>query len=104
MVGEHEHGGVKGRVGTPGALPLGVVFPAGVAELPGAHDLGPDPDVVACDEGVVDAAAATGLPRPGLEHPLVQPLPGMTEMQLLGLTLTGTETIERDRKEMDIDE
>jgi hypothetical protein len=75
-----------------------------VAELPGTHDLGADPgtgdavlgagSVVLLGEGVVDAAAAAGLPPPGGEHPFVQPLPGMTEMRVAALTLTGPEAVE----------
>src|SRR5215207_10177817 len=80
VVGEDEDRGVERRVGTPGALPVRVLVPAGVAELAGAHDLGADARVVLLDEGVVDAAAAAGLPPAGGEHPLVQPLPGVTEV------------------------
>jgi hypothetical protein len=40
-----------------------------MAELPGAHDLGAYPGIVLLDEGVVDAAAAAGLPPLGGEHP-----------------------------------
>jgi len=49
---------------------------------------------VLLDEDVVDAAAATGLPPPGGKHPLVQPVPGVPEMGVLALTLTGTEAVE----------
>jgi hypothetical protein len=65
-----------------------------VAELPGTHDLGADPRIVALDEGVVDAAAPAGLPPPGAEHPLVQPVTGVTEMCVAALTLTGAEAVE----------
>jgi hypothetical protein len=65
-----------------------------VAPLPGTHDLGADPRVVPLDEGVVDAAAAAGLPPPGGEHPLVQPVPGVTEMCVGALALAGAEAVE----------
>jgi hypothetical protein len=71
--------------------------PSGVAPLSGAHDLGADPRTVLLDEDVIDAAATAGpLPPPGGEHPLVQPVAGVTEMRVLALTLTGAETVERD--------
>jgi hypothetical protein len=78
----------------PRALPVRVLVPAGVAELPGPHDLGADPLIVPPEEGVVDAAAAAGLPPPRGEHPLVQPIPGVTEMRVAALPLAGAETVE----------
>jgi hypothetical protein len=42
--------------------------------LPGAHDLRADPGIVPGDDHVIDAAAATGLPPAGAEHPLMQPI------------------------------
>jgi hypothetical protein len=75
-----------------------------VAELPGAHDLDADPRIVALHEGVVDAAAAAGPPPPGGEHPSVQSIPGVAEVQVTALTLTGAETVERDREVVDADE
>ena len=66
----------------------------GVAELPGTHDLGADPRIVLLREGVVDAATTAGLPPPGGEHPFVQPFPGVTEMCVVALTLTGAEAVE----------
>src|SRR6266540_5033190 len=75
VMSEDEDRCVERRVGTPCALPLRVLVPSGVAELPGTHDLGADPGIVLVDEGVVDAAAPAGLPPPpGREHPLVQPI------------------------------
>jgi hypothetical protein len=68
--------------------------PSGRAELPGTHDLGADPRIMLLDEGVVDAATTTGLPPPGGEHPFVQPFPGVTEMCVEALTLTGAEAVE----------
>jgi hypothetical protein len=65
-----------------------------VAELPCTHDLGADPRIVLLDEGVVDAAATAGLPPPGGEHPLVQPIPGVTEMCVVALTFAGAEAVE----------
>jgi hypothetical protein len=70
-----------------------------MAELPGAHDLGADPGTVLPGEGVVDAAATAGrshhlAPPPGGEHPFVQPFPGVTEMCVAALTLTGAEAVE----------
>jgi hypothetical protein len=49
---------------------------------------------VLLDEGVVDAPATAGLPPPGGEHPLVQPIPGVTEMCVVALTLTGAKAVE----------
>ena len=76
-----------------------------MAELVGAHDLGADPGVEQPREGVVDAAAPTRLvgtaPPPGGEHPLVQPIPGVTEVQLGVLSLPGAEAVERDREVLD---
>src|SRR5918992_3891950 len=54
VMGEDEDRCVERRVGTPGALPLRVLVPSGVAELPGTHDLGADPRIVPLDEDVVD--------------------------------------------------
>jgi hypothetical protein len=65
-----------------------------VAELPGPHDLGADPRIVPLDEDVVNAAATAGLPPPGGEHPLMQPIPSVTEMRVVALTLTGAEAVE----------
>ena len=58
------------------------------------HDLDADPWIVLLDEGVVDAATTAGLPPPGGEHPLVQPIPGVTEMCIGALALTGAEAVE----------
>jgi hypothetical protein len=65
-----------------------------VAELPGTHDLGADARIVLAGEDVVDAAVAAGLPPPGGEHPFVQPIPGVTKMCVVALTLTGAETVQ----------
>src|SRR5918999_531240 len=43
VMSEDEDRCVERRVGTPRALPLRVLVPSGVAELPGTHDLGTDP-------------------------------------------------------------
>src|SRR5215218_2278520 len=94
VVGEDEDGCVERRVGTPPALPLRVLVPSGVAKLPGTHDLGTDPRTEPLGEDVVDAAASAGLPPPGGEHPLVQPIPGVTEMCVVALTLTCAEAVE----------
>src|ERR671925_2039641 len=65
VMGEDEDRRVERRVGTPRALPLRVLVPSGVAELPGTHDLGADPRIVLLGEDVVDAAATAGPPPPG---------------------------------------
>jgi hypothetical protein len=65
-----------------------------VAPLPGTHDLGADPRIVPLDEDVIDAAATARLPPPGGEHPLVQPVPGVTEMCVGALAFTGAEAVE----------
>jgi hypothetical protein len=49
---------------------------------------------VLLDEGVVDAAATAGWPPAGGEHPLVQPVPGVTEMRVGALTRTGAEAVQ----------
>jgi hypothetical protein len=56
------------------------------------------------DEGVVDAAAAAGLPPSGGEHPFVQPVAGVTEMCIGALTFAGAETVERDGEVVDANE
>ena len=94
VMGEDEDRGVERRVGTPRALPVRVLVPAGVPELPGTHDLGADPGIELLGEGVVDAAAPAGLPPAGGEHPFVQPIPGVTEMQFGALALPGAEAVE----------
>src|SRR4051795_6851212 len=104
VMSEDEDRCVERRVGTPRALPLRVLVPSGRAELPGAHDLGADPGIEQLREGVVDAAATARLPPPGGEHPLVQPVPGVTEVCVAALALTGAETVERDGKAVDVDE
>ncbi|HEY6891069.1 MAG TPA: hypothetical protein VI300_24915 [Solirubrobacter sp.] len=53
---------------------------------------------MALDEGVVDAAAAAGLPPPGGEHPFMQPVPGVAEVQLAALAFTGAVAVEGDRE------
>jgi hypothetical protein len=72
-----------------------------VAPLTGTHDLGADPRVVLPDEGVVGAAAAAGLTPPGGDHPLVQPLAGVAERCVAGLTRAGAEAVERDSEVVD---
>ena len=42
----------------------------------------------------VDAAATAGWPPAGGEHPLVQPVPGVTEMRVGALTRTGAEAVQ----------
>ena len=86
------------RVRTPRALPLRVLVPSGVAPLPGTHDLGADPSIELLGEDVVDAATTAWLveaaPPPGGEHPLVQAVPGVTEVCVAALTFAGTEAVE----------
>ena len=108
-MGQDEDRRVERRVGTPPALPLGVLGPSGRAELPGTHDLGADPLIVLPQEGVVEAGAASGfadhlVPPSGLEHPLVQPFAGVAERCLEALTFAGAETVERDGEELDAGE
>jgi hypothetical protein len=54
-------------------------------------------------EGVVGALGAAGLadhlqPKASAEHPLVETLPGVAERGVEGLTIAGTEPIQRDRE------
>ena len=83
-------------------------MPSRVAELVRAHDLGADPRPVPLGEVVVDAAAEPCLAAPApparLEHPFVQPLPGVTEVQLGVLALTGAEAVEGDGEVVDANE
>ena len=104
VMGEDEDRRMERRVGAPGALPVRVLVPSGVAELPGAHDLGADPQIVPLDEGVVDAAAAAGVPPSGGEHPFVQPVAGVTEMGNGALAFAGAEPVERDGEVVDANE
>jgi hypothetical protein len=69
----------------------------------------PTPDIVQPHEGVVDAAASTGLadplaPPPGREHPFVQPFPRVAEGCFETLAFAGGEAVERDGEELDAGE
>jgi len=60
-------------------------------------------------EGVVDAAAPTGLadqlvPPPGAEQPLVQPVAGVAERGVEAQAFAGAEPVERDGEELDAGE
>src|SRR5262249_31929173 len=106
VVGEHEGRRVEGRVRTPPALPVGILLPAGWAELVGAHDLRADPEVELLQERVVAAAGAAGLalepaPPSGRRHPFVKPLARVAERRLPALALAGAEAVERDGEELD---
>jgi hypothetical protein len=97
---------VERRLVTPPALPRRIIVPPGVAELPGAHDLGADPLFVQPHDRVVDAAAAARLadhlvPPPGREHPLVEPFAGMAERRVAAQAFAGTEPVERNGEELD---
>src|SRR4029450_7256130 len=46
VVGEDEYRRVERRLVTPTSPPPRILVPPGVAELPGAHDLGADPRIV----------------------------------------------------------
>src|SRR5215217_129229 len=105
-MGEDEDRRVERRVVAPPALPIPVLVPAGVAELPGPHDLGADPRTVLVGEGVVDAAGPAGpanhlAPEAGGEHPLVQPLAGVAERRVAALRFAGAEAVERDGEVVD---
>src|SRR5919204_1274138 len=109
VMGKNEHRCVEWRVGTPPALPLRVLVPSGVAELPGTHDLDADATIVQPHDGVVDATGAAGLaeplaPPPGREHPFVQPFAGVAERCVEAQTFAGAETVERDGEELDAGE
>src|SRR3954470_11516021 len=101
VMSEDEDRCVERRVGPPRTLPIRVLVPSGVAELPGPHDLGADPRVVLLGEGVVDAAATAGLPIPGGEHPFVQPFAGVAERCVAALRLAGAEAVEGNGKVVD---
>src|SRR2546422_87224 len=86
----------NGGVGPPPPVPSGAAGPPCGAQFPGPHDLGADPGTVPLGEGVVDTPGAAGLadylaPKPGGEHPLTQPLAGVTERCVAALTFAGRE-------------
>jgi hypothetical protein len=108
-MGEDEDRCVERRVRTPPALPVRVLVPTGVAELPRTHDLGADARIVQPQEGVVDAAGAARLaaplvPPPGREHPLVQPIASVAERCLAAQAFAGAEAVERDGEVVDASE
>src|SRR5690606_429906 len=100
-VSEHEGRCVERRVASPPAFPVGVVLPAGRAELVGAHDLGADAVTVALSERNVDSRGAAGVPEPGAEHPLVQTLTRVAERCIERLRLTRGEAVKGDRHVVD---
>jgi len=75
-------------------------MPTRMTELPRPHDLRTNPPIKLLSEHIINTTPTTRLrhptPPPGPKHPLMQPIPRMTEMQLTTLTLTGAETVERD--------
>ena len=78
----------------------------GRTELPGPHDLGPDPRIVKPQERIIDAAVAAGhahhlAPPSRGEHPLVQSFAGVPERGLEALAFAGPEPIERHGEELD---
>src|SRR3954465_11980200 len=99
-VGQHEGRRVKRGVRSPPPLPVGVVGPARWAELARPHDLGADPRLVLLGKRVVDAGGAPRASQDrgteaGGDHPLVQPMAGVTEGRVECLALAGRETIQR---------
>ena len=81
-------------------------MPAGIAELPGTHDLGADPLVMQSHQRIVDPAVPAGLtdqlvPPASGEHALVQPVTGVAERLVAAETFAGTESVERDGEELD---
>ena len=81
----------------------------GWPNLFGTHDLGADPRRELLRERVVDAAVAAGLadhlvPPLGGEHPFVQPIAGVAERCVAGLTFAGAEAVERDGEVLDAGE
>src|SRR4051812_13686469 len=106
MVGKDEDRRVERRVVAPPALPSRVVVPARWSELSCPHDLGPDPWIVQPQKGVVDPSAAARFADPLMppacaEHPFVEALTGVAEWLVATQPLAGTETVERDREELD---
>ena len=59
------------------------------------------PLTVPLRERVIETLLAVRTPEPGLEHPLVQPLPGMPERMLQRLRLTRGEAVQRDGEVVD---
>src|SRR3954451_13258129 len=90
------------RIRAPPALPVGVVLPAGRAELVRAHDLGADAVLVLLGDRVIDAGAAATLEshdrgtEAGCEHPPGQPTGGVAHGGVERLGLAGAEAIQRD--------
>ena len=104
MMGEDEHRGVKRRIVSPPALPLGVWPGAALRrEFIPAHDLRADARPPGGGKRVVHAAAAAGLALHGMEatggeKPFVQPGTRMPERGIQALPLAGAEPVQRHRK------
>src|SRR4051812_18684041 len=101
---EDEDRCVKRRGGAPCALPIRLLGPPRRAVLPRPPDLRARPHNEKIGEGRGDAASPAGLlagPPPGGEHPLVQPVAGVAERCLAGLTFPRAETVERDGEVLD---
>ena len=99
-VGQDVGRGMERRVVAPPPAPLRVVLPARRAELAGAHDLRTDPWPVAFGHRVVETLGATRLAEhlttgeASREHPLVEPMPGVTERRVEGQPDTGGVPVE----------
>jgi hypothetical protein len=101
MMGEHENRNVERRIVAPPAAPALVPGALAAAEHPAAHDVGAhvlDQAVHHVGVGVGLAPVQSVFPPParGLEHPLVQSQPVLTDRVLEALIRTGDETVERD--------
>jgi hypothetical protein len=110
VMGEHVHRSVKRRVIAPPALPLLVSpQPELGSKLVPAHDLDADVRIPVAGEGIVDAGASAcvalrvGKAAKGAsgKELFVEPVTSVAEGRLESLTVTGAESVERDREVVD---
>src|SRR5688572_5480284 len=82
---ENKHRSVKRRVRSPGPLPIEIGLPSRMCELSRAHDFDTNVRIVLSNEGIVNTARATVLfPPVGVEHPRVQAIAGVPEVECFG--------------------
>jgi hypothetical protein len=95
---------VKDGIVTPPAFPILVVPRAPLwSKLVAAHDLGSNAGSPVAGKGLVDASASARLAvhlteGASAEEPVEEPGSGVSEWLFEGLSLTGTEAVERNGK------
>src|SRR6185295_11323667 len=102
VVGEHEHRSVVGRVIAPPARPRLVPRPFAAAEHLAPHDVGADTFEDLVDDLGIGAALAAFqslllAPAGGLDRPLVQAHPTLSDRVVDALVGPGNEAVERYR-------